>query len=668
MPGEIKRLKFSDGVTVTAPSTEFFNAGAFAKYADTAAYETAKGSAAADGDAFYNTTTDEIWYYSDGAWSQVIDNDSVQTVVSKILDGDDNTFQDLPLGAFKSTANTDVFIQRDGSGDVIDSPKAVPTGDVVGTSDAQVLSGKTIDGDDNTIQDLALSTLKTTANLDVFLQRDGSGDVVDSPKSVPTGDVVGTSDAQTLLNKTYTVGTASRALETDVSGNLIASAVTSTELGHLSGVSSNVQSQLDGKQADLVTTRGDIIVGDVAGSASRLGIGSPGQVLTSDGTDATWDTPAGTGDVTAAASITDNRLVRGDGGAKGIQQSGISVDDSDNLTGITGLTATGSIQGGTLTDGVLSTTAGAITGAVDVITQALEISSATPRLTLTDTDNFQEYYLDTAALSGRLSLFSGTDNEFLLLVASSSATGGNPLIQIGHTTGANDVRFEGFGVGVAHLSSDGTLSSSQIVDADVNALAAIDGNKIVPDFGSQDIDTTGNITVGSGTNSAGVHIFKNGATTTPFKIFDSDPVASQIGVLNFSADTDPSGGAYLSFQRAGLGEIGSITAATASTVAFNTSSDARMKENVVDMSGAVDKIKLIRPVTYNWIESGYADIGYLAQELHAVCPEVVRVGGDIGQENVENNRPWGIDYGKLTPVIVSALKEIIARVEALETP
>jgi len=42
----------------------------------------------------------------------------------------------------------------------------------------------------------------------------------------------------------------------------------------------------------------------------------------------------GSGDVTAAVNITDNAIVRGDGGAKGIQSSGLIIDDSDNLTGV----------------------------------------------------------------------------------------------------------------------------------------------------------------------------------------------------------------------------------------------------------------------------------------------------------------------------------------------
>lgn len=48
--------------------------------------------------------------------------------------------------------------------------------------------------------------------------------------------------------------------------------------------------------------------------------------------DGTWAVGGGAGDVTAAANITDHAIVRGDGGAKGVQGSGILIDDSDNLT------------------------------------------------------------------------------------------------------------------------------------------------------------------------------------------------------------------------------------------------------------------------------------------------------------------------------------------------
>lgn len=59
--------------------------------------------------------------------------------------------------------------------------------------------------------------------------------------------------------------------------------------------------------------------------------GTSGQVLSTDGAgNVTWGS-AGSGDVTAAANITDHTIVRGNGGAKGVQDTGITIDDNDNL-------------------------------------------------------------------------------------------------------------------------------------------------------------------------------------------------------------------------------------------------------------------------------------------------------------------------------------------------
>lgn len=51
---------------------------------------------------------------------------------------------------------------------------------------------------------------------------------------------------------------------------------------------------------------------------------------------------SGSGDVTAAANMTDNAIVRGDGGAKGVQTSAVLIDDSDHVSGMASLTLTNS--------------------------------------------------------------------------------------------------------------------------------------------------------------------------------------------------------------------------------------------------------------------------------------------------------------------------------------
>ena len=77
--------------------------------------------------------------------------------------------------------------------------------------------------------------------------------------------------------------TASRALTTNGSSQVAASATTATELGYLSGVTSAVQTQLDARVEEAtLTTKGDIYAATAASTIARVGIGTDGQVLTAD--------------------------------------------------------------------------------------------------------------------------------------------------------------------------------------------------------------------------------------------------------------------------------------------------------------------------------------------------------------------------------------------------
>jgi hypothetical protein len=78
---------------------------------------------------------------------------------------------------------------------------------------------------------------------------------------------------------------------------------------------------------------GDLVVGTGADTATRLPLGANGLVLKSNGTTVEWDAIAGTGDVVGDASSTDNAVARFDGvTGKAIQNSGVTIDDSGNIT------------------------------------------------------------------------------------------------------------------------------------------------------------------------------------------------------------------------------------------------------------------------------------------------------------------------------------------------
>jgi hypothetical protein len=109
----------------------------------------------------------------------------------------------------------------------------------------------------------------------------------------------------------------------------------------------------------------------------------------------------------------------------------------------------------------------------------------------------------------------------------------------------------------------------------------------------------------------------------------------------------------------GSGSQGSITVGGTS-VSYNTSSDYRLKENIVEMTGAVDRVKQLKPSRFNFIaEPSKIVDGFLAHEVSPIVPESV-----IGEKDGETYQ--GIDQSKLVPLLVGAIKELTARIEALE--
>jgi len=112
-------------------------------------------------------------------------------------------------------------------------------------------------------------------------------------------------------------------------------------------------------------------------------------------------------------------------------------------------------------------------------------------------------------------------------------------------------------------------------------------------------------------------------------------------------------------------EVGYINCTTSSTI-YGTSSDYRLKENVVDMSGAIDRVKALAPKRFNFIVDPDTTVdGFLAHEAMTVVPEAI--SGTHNEVDDDGNAVMqGIDQSKLVPLLTAALKESIAKIEALE--
>jgi len=99
---------------------------------------------------------------------------------------------------------------------------------------------------------------------------------------------------------------------------------------------------------------------------------------------------------------------------------------------------------------------------------------------------------------------------------------------------------------------------------------------------------------------------------------------------------------------------------------FPTSSDLRLKTDIQPLTGALDKISRIRGVSFSWNEryeamgrsTGHREIGVVAQDVEAAFPELVTKWGD------EDYR--AVDYGRLTAVLIEAVKELKKENESLK--
>jgi len=111
--------------------------------------------------------------------------------------------------------------------------------------------------------------------------------------------------------------------------------------------------------------------------------------------------------------------------------------------------------------------------------------------------------------------------------------------------------------------------------------------------------------------------------------------------------------------------VGNIAINTSST-AFNTSSDYRLKENEVDITDGINRLKELKPYRFNFIRNPSEVVdGFFAHEVSPVVPESITGSKDAVDEEGKPDYQ-GIDQSKLVPLLTAALQEAVAKIEALE--
>jgi hypothetical protein len=113
------------------------------------------------------------------------------------------------------------------------------------------------------------------------------------------------------------------------------------------------------------------------------------------------------------------------------------------------------------------------------------------------------------------------------------------------------------------------------------------------------------------------------------------------------------------------GLVGFISTNGSATL-YSTSSDHRLKENVVELTGATDRLKQLEPKRFNFIADADTTVdGFIAHEVQSVVPEAI--SGEHNEVDADGNPVYqGIDQSKLVPLLVATIKELEARITALE--
>lgn len=331
--------------------------------------------------------------------------------------------------------------------------------------------------------------------------------------------------------------------------------------------------------------------------------GNSGKYLTTNGTDTQWSTISGSGTVT-------------------------SVGLQSNLSGVT-ITNSPITTSGTMTIGGTLAVANGGTGLTSVGSNGQFLTSNGSAMT----------WANGVTLAGPNS-WSGTQN-----FASSTIT--LPASSVTNSNLAGGITSDKLSFSFPALGGPNTWSGTQ-------------------NFASASVTLPSSYPTLSANNTfTGQNVFNN--ASAPLTIN---------GLLLLSFGGGPasvySNGSFIQMGVAS-GNLTQTTAAansgTTSTGPYTNVSDARIKENVAPLTGALDLVKQLNGVYFTYIANPDIgrQVGLIAQDVLSVIPEVVSEttievpGAAEGEPN-----QYGISYASLVPVLINALKEMDARLTALE--
>jgi hypothetical protein len=500
----------------------------------------------------------------------------------------------LPVGNGGTGATTLTGLLL-GNGTSAVTTVTAPSGAVVGTTDTQTLTNKTISGSSNTLTNISLTssvtgTLPTTNGGTGLTSFTANGVVYASSSSALT-----TGSALTFDGASMGIGVTPSA-RLDVSG-------ASGGIFYVRGTGDAYQEIAGGGRTP---GTGSLLVGQGNAGEGYLwnrfnnyiafGVNNAEQMrLTSTGLGIGTSSPGTKLDVSGQGRVTESGTGSGDGGF---------ISNTGSANGNAGLLfQTNSTSRWNLTT---QGTNGA----------NLRIYNYTLGSTVATFDSSGNLVIGDTSASYRLDVKGGTGNG----IAYRDGTVSNYL----GTTGSN-------------LGYLGTLTNHPVAFL-TNATERAR------------IDSSGNLLVGTTSNggAGGFSIAPNNSAGAPTVLWDRTTTTSTSTAAQF---------------RNGGTAVGEITYTNTAT-AYVTSSDYRLKEDIQPMTGALAKVAAFNPVTYKWKVDSSDGEGFIAHELAEVVPQCVT--GQKDAVDAEGKPVYqGIDTSFLVATLTAAIQEQQALIESL---
>jgi hypothetical protein len=300
-----------------------------------------------------------------------------------------------------------------------------------------------------------------------------------------------------------------------------------------------------------------------------------------------------------------------------IQSRGDGPSGAGNLVSYGGSYSTNPINGARI--GLAASGGSGQQGQILFYTKALDDNTTQP-LERMRVDQSGNVGIGTTTLNGKLNVLTATDSKL--------------IFNDGSTTG--NVRLEAVNNAYSAYKPLETNGSIQIFATGATERMRIDSNGRIQVNGTTVVDSARISVSADGANSTGVSI-KALSTSCTLSTY-----------WNTSNTT-----------------VGSITT-NGTTVAYNITSDYRLKQDVVPMTGALAKVALLKPVTYKWKSDGSDAEGFIAHELAEVCPAAVHGAKDAVDADGKP-KYQGIDVSFLVATLTAAIQEQQVLITSLTT-